>query len=263
MSHSVFLSLVRARELSSASAHFPPAATAARRKSLLELGAGTGQQALLLQDLGFAVTAIDLPTSHYSNERVFDVIDYDGTSVPCDDKIFDVVFSSNVLEHVAGIEQMLAELRRVMRDDGVAIHLLPSPSCRIWSIPAHYVWLARRTWRVLATAASPADHSAKAERPRAPESLKSWLQTLFPLRHGERGCTLTEPYYYSVRWWRATFERNGFVVEHVGDNGLFYTMANALGHRLSLRSRERLAPVLGSACNLFVLRKMPTANAAP
>lgn len=266
MSHSSFLTTVRAWELDEASRHLAPPASARGQRTLLELGAGTGQQARILQSRGFDVTAIDLPSSHYVRERVFPVIDYDGASVPCADRSFDVVFSSNVLEHVVQLDRVLGELHRVMADDGIAIHLLPSPACRMWSIPAHYVWMARRVWTAIMarTARSHPDPAATGAQaaPRTPDSAQAWLSTLFPLRHGERGCTLTEPFYYSRTWWRRAFERNGFVVEQVHGNGLFYTMANSLTHLLPLETRKRLSLVLGSACNVFVLRKGRTHDEA-
>lgn len=258
MSHSSFLSVVRARELEEAIGHLPAPASPRGSSTLLELGAGTGQQALMLQALGYEVAAIDLPSSHYYRDRVFPVVDYDGTTIPFADGRFDVVFSSNVLEHVVQLDRVLGELHRVMADDGVAVHLLPSAACRLWSIPAHYVWMARRAWSMVSGRmrdAAPATDAPVASASRLPASLREWLGTLFPLRHGERGCTLTEPYYYSRRWWKAAFERNGFLVEQVHGNGFFYTMANALTHRISLENRRRLAGVLGDACNVFVLRK--------
>ncbi|HZX77227.1 class I SAM-dependent methyltransferase [Lysobacter sp.] len=256
MSHSSFLATVRAWELTRAREHMPPAASPAGARKLLELGAGTGQQALLLRDMGYDVTAIDLPSSHYFRERVFPVTDYDGHHIPCPSRSFDIVFSSNVLEHVRNIDQILGETRRVMADDGIAIHLLPTPSCRLWSIPAHYLWLIRRAW----AAARPKGRrhlpdAAPSTQPRMPATAREWAGTLFPLRHGERGVTLTEPYFYSGRWWKRTFERNGFRIEELHGNGLFYTMANSATHSLSIETRMRLSRLFGSACNVFVLRK--------
>ena len=256
MSHSSFLSTVRAWELDEVSRRFPSPRSPRGNRTLLELGAGTGQQARMLQSRGYDVTAIDLPSSHYYRERVFPVTDYDGVAVPFADRSFDVVFSSNVLEHVVQLDRVLGELRRVMADDGIAVHVLPSPACRLWSIPAHYVWMARRI-----AAAMPKERAkhggtgALQVQPKVPASAREWLSTLFPQRHGERGSALTEPYYYSRRWWRAAFERNGFLVEQVQGNRLFYTMANSLAHQLPMGARSRLSGLLGSACNIFVLRK--------
>lgn len=48
----------------------------------LEVGTGTGGQALELGGMGFDVVAIDLPSNEYSDLRKFPVIDYDGRRIP-------------------------------------------------------------------------------------------------------------------------------------------------------------------------------------
>ncbi len=64
---------------------------------LLEIGAGTGWQAQELEDRGYDVSAIDLPSSKYRENRIRTITDYDGKEIPFEDNVFDVVFSSNVI----------------------------------------------------------------------------------------------------------------------------------------------------------------------
>lgn len=122
MSHQQFLEVVRSHELLGALSEFPAPQEGTRRRTVLEIGAGTGQQARMLQEYGFEVIAIDLPTSHYRRDRIFDVIEYDGRTISCAADSIDVVFSSNVLEHVAEIDSFLDETIRVMAPNGLAIH---------------------------------------------------------------------------------------------------------------------------------------------
>ena len=42
---------------------------------------------------------------------------------------FDLVFSSNMLEHVQNLELCMSECERVLRDDGVMLHTMPG---RLW-----------------------------------------------------------------------------------------------------------------------------------
>lgn len=249
--HMQSLWLARKYELDVALKYFPTL-TGGELCRILELGAGTGQQAKYLAALGYDVLAIDLPSSSYKEARVYAIEDYDGKNIPADNEKFDVVFSSNVLEHVVSIDEVLAEAHRVLKRGGVAIHIIPSPACRIWSIPAHYVWLARRIVARLVAAVSP---GSSANMPRTPQSPNEWMGTFFPLRHGERGNTFTETYYFSRCYWVKKFKDQAFKIKEVSSNGIFYTMANSMGSALSLERRRSLSSVLGASCSIYVMRK--------
>jgi len=251
--HLTFLDAVRAYELETAKKYLPTSVAQGVSCRLLELGAGTGVQARRLSELGYAVSALEVKDSSYRNVRCFDIVEYDGINIPLPDKSHDVVFSSNVLEHVVHLDDVLKEAHRVLSDDGVCVHLVPTPSCRVWSLAAHYIWLTRRIIQKLLMVRGL--NSGGEDIPRVPPTVEAWLWTLFPPRHGERGNTVTEVYYYSRSFWRKKFEENNFNVVHFDSNDIFYTMANALGPGVSMSKRRFLARFLGSACHIYVLRK--------
>jgi SAM-dependent methyltransferase len=254
--HLRFLRTVREHELDRALAYFPPARQGDVTRTVLEIGAGTGQQARSLSHKGYQVVAVDLPSSHYRNDRVVEITEYDGHNIPMPDQSIDVVFSSNVLEHVLDIDGFLDEQQRVMKEDGIAIHILPSTACRLWGIPAHYIWFIRRILALLTPGLKQVNPEFSDTRiPRKPQSARDWLSTFIPMPHGERGNTLSEAYYFSRHWWRRKFRQHGFTIVRVDGNGIFYTMANALTDSLSLKLRSRLAPLLGSACHIYVLKR--------
>jgi len=242
-----YLHSVREHELGLVIAELPGPASARSGVRVLDIGAGTGHQSALLQARGYLVTAVDLPASSYAAERVFPVIDYDGTRLPLPDSSVDVVFSSNVLEHVSSIGPLLAECRRVMRDGALAVHVLPTPSWRWWTSVTHYPWLVTRVWRRLAGQAPKGQ--GKGGRP-----LRPWWTMLWPERHGERGTTLTEPHYFSERWWQAVFAGAGFQVEKSYPTGLFYTGNMLFAERLPISARRGLSRWLGSSCRIYVMR---------
>ena len=252
-SHLTFLEAVRAYELEIARKYLPVSMAQGVSCRLLEVGAGTGVQALRLSELGYTVSALEVKDSSYRSVRCFDIVEYDGVNIPLLDQSHDVVFSSNVLEHIVQLDEVLRETHRVLSDDGVCVHLVPTSSCRAWTLVAHYVWLTRRVMRKLLTVRRTATEAG--DVPRMPATASAWLWTLFPSRHGERGNTVTEIYYYSRSFWCKKFEQNNFQVLHVDSNHLFYTMSNALGSNLSIKKRCSLARFLGSACHIYVLRK--------
>lgn len=218
---------------------------------VLDLGAGTGRQSQLLQALGYRVTAVDLPSSAYAEERVFPVVDYDGRTLPCADASLDVVFSSNVLEHISDLHHVLLETVRVLRPDGVAIHILPTPAWRLWTTLTYYPWLLKRALQQLT------GRRRRTSGQPAPGRKPTLSEILWPAPHGERGNTITEAWYFSRRWWHSAFERAGFEIVESAPVALAYTGSMLLGDRLSIAARRRWAMALGSACRIYVVRPRP------
>jgi len=244
------LEIVRQAEIERIAAFFPPGAR------VLEIGAGTGQQAREIARRGFSVEAIDIPGTNYAEARVFPIIDFDGRNIPFDGAAFDVVFSSNVLEHVRDLEAMHAEISRVLRPDGRAIHVLPTHAWRFWTTVAAFPAAFQNIWALSAGLIPPPSLS----RHRWATFLRSWFAAarraaapFFQRRHGERGTVITELWLFHPRWWRRRFRADGFAI--VGDEpmGLFYTGHSVIGGGWSLQRRQRLARVLGSACHVFHL----------
>lgn len=226
---------------------------------VLELGAGTGFQALGLTERGFRVTAIDLPDSSLSLSRVYPVTDYDGRVIPFPDASFDVVFSSNVLEHIRDLPAMLTETRRVLRPGGYALHAMPSPAWRFWTSVAGPIDM------LPFIAASLAGRSVGPKRSRqqsrAVEFAKGCVTRFAPLAHGETGNALTELSTFSKSSWVRRFEENGYRVLEAEPMNLFYTGWCVLGRQWSIETRRRLASVLGSAC--YVYKVQPHFASAP
>jgi SAM-dependent methyltransferase len=226
------------------------------RGRLLEIGAAGGFQAALLAPHFAAIEAVDLPRSIPSSATAFPVQPYDGHRLPFPDGSFDMVFSSNVLEHIAHVEAFQAEIRRVLKRGGRAVHVLPTASWRMWTILAHYLELPLRLAARLrpTPAQSPGAFGAEAQQPAGHRSRFPSLGALVERRHGERGCTVSELYLFSRPAWTALFRRNRFAVEMVEPLGLFYTGYALLGEGLGLPARRKLARVFGSATMLYVLR---------
>ena len=222
---------------------------------VLEIGAGNGWQARLLSDLGFEVEAIDAAESLLP--LVFPVQLYDGATLPFDDKSFDLVFSSNVLEHIPHVDGFQKEMQRVLRPGGRAVHILPSATWRIWSNLTHYIYVSKVAFFMLFPVMRTGDQSEPVNRQiqnrkkyTRPQLLKMFL---IPGRHGENGNALSEVYHFSRHRWQALFHKAGWNVKRF-PNRLFYTSFSVFGTRLSIPLRRMLSFVLGSACQVYVLR---------
>lgn len=208
------LESIRTYELENIAKLLPSKAT------ILEIGAGTGWQAKALEMKGHSVVAVDLPSSTYSSNRVIDIIEYDGKTLPFNDNSFDIIFSSNVLEHVHSLNDLLKENQRVIKPNGHLIHVLPSSSWRVWTNITNILKFGQ-----------------------------------LPTAHGEHADNcIVEIYFFSRRWWANLFQNNGFTVVKRYTNGLFYTGNSVMDSRLSINVRKRLSVILGSSCNIFVLK---------
>jgi SAM-dependent methyltransferase len=218
---------------------------------ILELGGGSGYQAALLQAWGHDVSSVDVQGPHYAPH--FPVQQYDGRHLPFPDASFDVVFSSNVLEHVEHLPDLLAEATRVLRPGGRMLHLLPGPVWRFWTSIAHYAWFVHS---VCLRRRNP---EAPDPSPRRPLSLRNLIRfagrVAVPHAHGVDANACSELLRFSPARWRRVFRRSGWQLEHCAPAGIFYTGYKVLGERLDVPARQRLARTLGSACNLFVLTR--------
>ncbi len=228
---------------------------------VLELGGGNGFQASVIRSLGCEVMSVDLAASNElaRPNRFFPVQVYDGEHIPANDGTFDIIFSSNVLEHVRNLGALFGEMRRVLRPDGLAIHILPSTSWRFWQSVAYAGFLVKsllgRQRYVPGTASAPIT-SADVTQALRTRGLAYTMKkaVLFPLlAHGEYPNAIAELYYYSIRRWIGVFEDHGFSVEEVAGTNLFYT-GHVLFPDLSYRIRRQMSHLLGSACHVFVMR---------
>ena len=98
------LERIRLCEIKAVQTFIPPGS------SVLEIGGSNGFQASQMAKSGCVVTSIDLAARQRSDRQYFPVIDYDGEQLPFSENSFDVVYSSNVLEHVERLEVTLAEI---------------------------------------------------------------------------------------------------------------------------------------------------------
>ena len=224
-------------------------------KHVLELGAGSGYQASLLAARGCNVTALDVPDRTRHARAYYPVQDYDGCTIPLPDESVAVVFSSHVLEHVDPLAPLLAETLRVMKPTGVAVHIVPSATWRIWTSLAHYPFVLKtllfgRAADSLVNVASTQDAIDRHGVLRA--IYKTAVHPLAP--HGSNSNAVVEVRAFSKARWMTVFASNGFAVVSVVPSKLFYTGYGVLSGA-SLGQRRRLSGLLGSASRAFVLRK--------
>ena len=102
-------------------------------EDVLELGAGDGAQSRII-----AKYAKNILSTDFNDDRLvrtpFPGVSYDICNVEkieYDAKRFDLIYSSNLLEHLRDPLLALSEMRKVLRDDGLMIHVIPN---RFWKL---------------------------------------------------------------------------------------------------------------------------------
>ncbi len=107
------------------------AAGVAEKAKLLEIGGGNGFLAKCLADMGFDVVSIDPEPRQPS---YFTVKKGDSTRLEFEDKSFDIIFSSNVLEHITDLSTAFSEMKRVLKNGGIMVHTMPTHYSTIFTL---------------------------------------------------------------------------------------------------------------------------------
>lgn len=132
----------------------------ARRESLkvLDFGCGAGNLVAALVRLGHDAYGCDIggdwrgseqewdrgfPADQWKGRARLSAIQASPYRLPYPDASFDVVTSTSVLEHAQNTAEVFAEIRRVLKPGGFALHLLPSK----WYLPTEpHVYVPLVSW---------------------------------------------------------------------------------------------------------------------
>jgi SAM-dependent methyltransferase len=99
------------------------------RGTLLDVGTGVGTLLEVARDRGFAVRGVELSewaSAHARTAKGLDVATGTLEEARFPDRSFDVVVINHVLEHVPEPGPALAEIRRILKDDGLLVVGVPN-----------------------------------------------------------------------------------------------------------------------------------------
>jgi SAM-dependent methyltransferase len=225
---------------------------------LLEIGAGTGEQAVALTRAGWTVHAVDLAASMHSSHRIFPIQDYDGIRLPYSNNTFDAVLSSNVLDQVHKLDELQAEIDRVLKPNGICVHVVPTSSWRCWTTIAGLLKPIASLATLICALSGWTDAGSRSYWGAVHSSFNSTLRAGFKAvvqrRLGERGNVITEVWFFSAAYRRIQFNRYGFRLIASQPLGLFYTGHGLIGERSTIKQRLKAARYLGSSARICIMR---------
>jgi SAM-dependent methyltransferase len=108
-------------------------------KAVLDYGCGNGYGSSLLSKISYSIAAVDInkaviekcKQNYQADNLSFQVVEPEKKTF-FKDASFDVVVSSQVMEHVHDVPGYLNELKRVLKDDGVLIITTPNRKYRLY-----------------------------------------------------------------------------------------------------------------------------------
>tara|TARA_Y100000590_G_scaffold462865_1_gene628094 strand:- start:4867 stop:5673 length:807 start_codon:yes stop_codon:yes gene_type:complete len=227
-------------------------------KYSLELGAGDGIQSTLIAKYTTKLLSTDLNQDRLikkSHPRIdYDICDAENLKYASDR--FELIYSSNLLEHLPNPKKAILEMKRVMKDDGLMIHVIPN---RFWKFLHLILFYPHKILTLIDIALFGRKNSPKAMN----NNLKSnrvssniISRTLWPQIHGEYSGHIEEFISMGKPFWSKQFEDCD--LQFIG---LIKGLPAHSPYRFGLKPLRKLCEYLGlSSCNGYVITKTNYGN---
>ena len=194
--------------------------------SALELGAGDGFQAPFIKRYAKELLSTDI-NEGYIHQRPIEGIRY----AACDAdhlsdspislqhrQAFDLIFSSNLLEHLRAPGQALIDMRDLLKDDGIMIHVMPNAFWKTTSLLLYHLHILSSAYEQLIHRLGLPHHPFRWQRVASTEFVNNphqekrglWRRLLAPLPHGEYPSNWSELRAYRKRRWLREFDQSGW-----------------------------------------------------
>jgi len=195
-----------------------------RFSKALEIGAGNGYQSKIIIDICDKLIATDMNSDRlYSADKHPKIellaLDAETIGASFDRESFDFIYSSNLMEHLPDVDLCLKGCHQVLKDDGIAINILPNPNWRLLSSVLHYPVKIMRIfdYLLLRLGSSGSDAQVKKTKPqgnnlKVTRGRRLFLDLLIPPPHGVSDNSFSEIFAFRKKIWKRTFERNNFEV---------------------------------------------------
>ncbi|MBA4851016.1 bifunctional 2-polyprenyl-6-hydroxyphenol methylase/3-demethylubiquinol 3-O-methyltransferase UbiG [Emticicia sp. BO119] len=104
----------------------------AMKGKVLDIGCGNSPFKFLVNAEQCKYTGIDIAGADNFDYQNEDIVVFDGENIPFTDEYFENIICTEVIEHIAKPEKIIAEMHRVLKPGGLGIVTLP------WSARVHF-----------------------------------------------------------------------------------------------------------------------------
>lgn len=225
---------------------------------ILEIGGGDGYIASIFSEYGYDITSIDIQPRYPTS---FPVQKMNADYLIFPENTFDVIFSSNVLEHIKDLPLVINEMKKVAKKDALFIFVLPTPAWRLIT-SVYYIlrlfriiflkllnYIFRKRPGAIITNNSFHDNPVEIKKVTFFEKIKQLI--LHP--HGEYPSFLHEIYYFSYFRWKLLFKKNCLNIVSYKKGPLFYSGVSVFKFRL-IKVRKFLAEYFFSSGHIYLLK---------
>ena len=244
-----WLHLIRNTELEAALKYFPRG-----NIKILEVGGGDGYIAKRISELSYDITSVDVEPKN-DIDSCFHVDKCDNDKLSFETETFDLVFTFHVIPHVKDKTIFFSELKRVVKKDGLLIHIVPTVWWSLITNFWHYVLMPKNVWyKAKIKKKTLFDTAANKRKNNNVKKYGKLINYLFLHPLGENPSFIHEFFYFSDSYWRKLFKKNGFTIWQKGNCLYLYSGCSVFKMRF-LELRKTLAKYSMASSRYYVMKK--------
>ena len=240
---------IRNDELSTALDIFPTS----KNLKILEIGGRDGYQAEIISKNGYNITSIDIdpiyPQFYPVQKGTIDQLKFQENS-------FDIIYSSNMLQEIQNIEETFKEIKKILKKDGIIIHIVPSSWWSMITNFWHYCFIPKYLIKSNRFQQIFKSNSKKLQIKEDDDNIKSSKKNLKQLFFHPlvlNSIFIQEILYISKFYWKKLFKKNGFNIIS-GKNCPYFYSAYSIFEFKFLNCRKFLAKIGITSCFCFIMK---------
>ena len=219
------------------------------KAKFLDFGAGNGFILDLLHQEGFNnAVGLEIEDSNYMVPDKVKTYDGRPETIPYAND-FNVIYSSNVLEHLTDIEEFIWKFNEMLENGGIQIHVVPTHYWKFYNFTFYYYSVLKYILKRLFKKKSKSETSYKKTVNKGMKQSRLYIG-----RHGSRGSSFDEFRLFNPSSYKTLFTSMGLEYKDF-KIPLVYTGHTFLGKALPMGLRKTLSYIMGYSCHVFVISK--------